>query len=91
MVCEVIILAFLDVTITDADCVLDTIDVKNVFYVFYKSLKNMFFMFFLFFNVFVSFSLHCFLPFVLKTSTHKITNMMQFILENCGEHVLVVI
>ena len=40
---------------------------------------------------YVSFSLHCFLLFVLKTSAHKIANMMQFISENCGEHFLVVI
>jgi len=45
---------------------------------------------FFYFLMFLSFSLHCFLLFVLKTSTQKITNMMQFISENCGEHFLVV-
>ena len=61
------------------------------FYVFLiKFKKTCFYVFFYFLMFFVSFSLHCYLLFVLKTSTEKNTNMMQFISENCGEHFLVV-
>ena len=52
----------------------------------------MFLYVFYFLNVFCVFiiALLFALLFVLKTSTQKITNMMQFISENCVEHFLVV-